>query len=48
MDTNQLWKERLNSHLKMVSRYMRLIFNDHLAFALIFFVAGFAFFYQNG
>ncbi|WP_307067603.1 ABC transporter permease [Alkalibacillus filiformis] len=47
MDTNQLWKERLNSHLKMVSRYMRLIFNDHLAFALIFFVAAFAFFYQQ-
>ncbi|GEN45747.1 ABC transporter permease [Alkalibacillus haloalkaliphilus] len=47
MDTNQFWKERLNSHLKMVSRYMRLIFNDHLAFALIFFVAGFAFFYQQ-
>ncbi|GAA0471239.1 ABC transporter permease [Alkalibacillus silvisoli] len=47
MDTNQLWKERLNHHLKMVSRYMRLIFNDHLAFALIFFVAAFAFFYQQ-
>ncbi|WP_188207063.1 ABC transporter permease [Alkalibacillus aidingensis] len=47
MDTNQLWKDRLNNHLKMVSRYMRLIFNDHLAFALIFFVAAFAFFYQQ-
>ncbi|WP_027963854.1 ABC transporter permease [Halalkalibacillus halophilus] len=47
MNTNQLWKERLGQHVKMVSRYMRLIFNDHLAFALIFFVAGFAYFYQQ-
>ncbi|NIK12652.1 ABC transporter permease [Alkalibacillus almallahensis] len=46
MDTNQLWKERFQSHIKMVSRYMRLIFNDHLAFAMIFFVAAFAYFYQ--
>ncbi|TFB22085.1 ABC transporter permease [Filobacillus milosensis] len=47
MDTNQLWKERFSSHVKMVSRYLRLIFNDHLAFALIFFVAAGAYFYQQ-
>src|SRR5690554_3729676 len=47
MDTNQLWKDRLNQHIKLTSRYLKLIFNDHLAFALIFFIAAFAFFYQN-
>ncbi|MET3683510.1 ABC-2 type transport system permease protein [Alkalibacillus flavidus] len=46
MDTNQLWKDRFQYHIRMVSRYMRLIFNDHLAFAFIFFVAAFAYFYQ--
>lgn len=47
MDTNQLWKERFGYHVKMLSRYLRLMFNDHLAFALIFFVAGGAYFYQQ-
>ncbi|WP_162297812.1 ABC transporter permease [Halalkalibacillus sediminis] len=47
MDTNALWKDRLSSHVKMTSRYLRLMFNDHLAFALIFFAAGFAYFYQQ-
>lgn len=47
MDTNQLWKERFGHHVKMLSRYLRLMFNDHLAFALIFFVAAGAYFYQE-
>ncbi len=47
MDTNQLWKERFSHHIKMLSRYLRLMFNDHLAFALIFFVAAGAYFYQQ-
>ncbi len=47
MDTNQLWKERFQQHIKMLSRYLKLMFNDHLAFAMIFFVAAFAFFYQQ-
>lgn len=47
MNTNQLWKERFNQHIKMLSRYLKLMFNDHLAFALIFFVAAFAYFYQQ-
>ncbi|MFC0015960.1 MULTISPECIES: ABC transporter permease [Allobacillus] len=47
MNTNQLWKDRFNQHIKMLSRYLKLMFNDHLAFALIFFVAAFAYFYQQ-
>ncbi|RPF52028.1 ABC transporter permease [Aquisalibacillus elongatus] len=47
MDTNILWKERFQNHVKMMSRYLRLMFNDHLAFALIFFVAAGAYFYQE-
>lgn len=47
MNTSQLWNERFNHHIKMLSRYLRLMFNDHLAFALIFFVAAGAYFYQQ-
>ncbi|SES99373.1 ABC-2 type transport system permease protein [Salinibacillus kushneri] len=46
-DANELWKKRLGAHLKETGRYMRLIFNDHLAFALLFFIAAFAYFYQQ-
>ncbi|MBO8156196.1 MAG: ABC transporter permease [Bacillaceae bacterium] len=43
----ELWKKRLSAHLKVTGRYMRLMFNDHLAFALLFFVAVFAYYYQQ-
>ncbi|MGM8214737.1 ABC transporter permease [Bacillaceae bacterium W0354] len=47
MNTSQLWNERFKNHVNMTSRYLRLMFNDHLAFALIFFVAAGAYFYQQ-
>lgn len=47
MNTSRLWNERFSQHYKMMSRYLRLMFSDHLAFALIFFVAAGAYFYQQ-
>ncbi|MRG86936.1 ABC transporter permease [Salinibacillus xinjiangensis] len=44
---NQLWKKRIARHAKETGRYLRLMFNDHLAFALLFFIAAFAYFYQQ-
>jgi ABC-2 type transport system permease protein len=46
-NANELWKKRLSSHLKEMSRYLRLMFNDHLAIALFFMLAAFAYFYQQ-
>ncbi|WP_102027969.1 ABC transporter permease [Salirhabdus sp. Marseille-P4669] len=46
-NASTLWKERLSNHFKETSRYMRLIFNDHLAIALFFLLAAFAYFYQQ-
>ncbi|MCP8615514.1 ABC transporter permease [Salirhabdus salicampi] len=46
-NANELWKKRLTSHVKELGRYMRLMFNDHLAFALLFFVAASAYYYQQ-
>ncbi|MBB6454679.1 ABC-2 type transport system permease protein [Salirhabdus euzebyi] len=46
-NASQLWRKRLGQHAKETGRYLRLMFNDHLAFALLFFVAAFAYFYQQ-
>lgn len=43
----ELWKKRLNAHIKETSRYLRFMFNDHLAFAMLFFIAVFAYYYQQ-
>ncbi len=43
----ELWKKRFSSHMKETARYMRLIFNDHLAVVLFFMVVAFAYFYQQ-
>lgn len=46
-DSNDLWKQRFSAYTKEMQRYLRLIFNDHLKFALLFLAGGGAFLYQN-
>lgn len=47
IDANKLWKERFRLYVKDTSRYLKLIFNDHFKFVLLFAVGGGAFYYQN-
>lgn len=47
IDAKQLFNERLNNHFKQLSRYLRYIFNGHIAVALIFFISALAIFYQE-
>lgn len=44
---DELFKKRMGAHAKELSRYLKFMFNDHLAFAMIFFVIAFAYFYQQ-
>lgn len=45
-DAHAFFKERFAAHLKETSRYMRYIFNSHIAFAMFFFVSVAAYYYQ--
>ncbi len=46
-DANALYKQRFSAHLKETSRYLRYIFNGHIAFAMLFFVSASAVYYQK-
>ncbi|WP_188455227.1 ABC transporter permease [Virgibacillus oceani] len=46
-DSNALFKRRFSEHLKETSRYLRYIFNGHIAFAMLFFVSALAYYYQD-
>ena len=46
LDVKALFKKRLNGHLKELNRYFRYIFNGHIAFALMFFIAASAYYYR--
>ncbi|GEN30722.1 ABC-2 type transport system permease protein [Cerasibacillus quisquiliarum] len=46
-DADRLFKERLSHYMKETGRYLRYIFNGHIAVALFFFIAAFAYFYQQ-
>lgn len=46
-DSKQLFKERLKKHIKTLNRYLKYIFNSHIAFALFFFISAFSVFYQK-
>ncbi|MYL32353.1 ABC transporter permease [Pontibacillus yanchengensis] len=47
LNAQELWRNRLNNHSKEMGRYLRLMFNDHFAFAMFFFLAGLAYVYQQ-
>lgn len=35
-DSHALYKKRLSSHVKNLSRYLKYMFNGHIAFAMFF------------
>ncbi|MHA6251646.1 ABC transporter permease [Oceanobacillus sp. CAU 1775] len=45
-DAHAFYKERLSMHIKELSRYLRYIFNGHIAVASFFFIAAIAYYYQ--
>ncbi|HHW39302.1 MAG TPA: ABC transporter permease [Bacillales bacterium] len=47
IDPNKLWKQRFQLYVKDTRRYLKLIFNDHFKFVLLFAVGGGAYYYQN-
>ncbi|MFD1335641.1 ABC transporter permease [Oceanobacillus iheyensis] len=46
-DSHLFYKKRLSSHIKNLSRYLRYIFNGHIAFAMFFFISATAYYYQQ-
>ncbi|HEY4600081.1 MAG TPA: ABC transporter permease [Cerasibacillus sp.] len=46
-DADRLFKERLSRYLRETGQYLRYMFNGHIAVALFFFIAAFAYFYQQ-
>src|SRR5690625_7598706 len=46
-DAHEFFKKRFSGHLKELGRYTRYMFNGHIAFAMFFFIAAFAFYYQS-
>ncbi|MGP4106595.1 ABC transporter permease [Virgibacillus sp. L01] len=46
-DSHDFFKKRFVAHLKETSRYLRYIFNGHIAFAMLFFVSALAYYYQQ-
>ncbi|WP_017754279.1 ABC transporter permease [Calidifontibacillus oryziterrae] len=47
IDVNKLWKTRFQLYVKETRRYLKLIFNDHFKFVLIFAIGGGAYYYQS-
>ncbi|WP_249870170.1 ABC transporter permease [Oceanobacillus saliphilus] len=46
-DSHEFYKKRLSQHLKETSRYLKYIFNGHMAFAILFFISASAYYYQQ-
>ncbi|SFA81555.1 ABC-2 type transport system permease protein [Lentibacillus halodurans] len=46
-DSHDFFKQRFAAHMKEISRYLRYIFNGHIAFAMLFFVSAAAYYYQQ-
>ncbi|WP_102347449.1 ABC transporter permease [Bacillus sp. Marseille-P3661] len=47
IDVMDLWKKRFQLFVKDTQRYLKLIFNDHFKFVILFAVGGGAFYYQQ-
>lgn len=46
-NAHAFFKERFSAHLKETSRYLRYIFNGHMAVAMLFFISALAYYYQE-
>ncbi|UOQ43502.1 ABC transporter permease [Halobacillus salinarum] len=47
IDAKSFWKRRFSEHLKETSRYLRYIFNGHIAVAMLFFISALSYYYQQ-
>jgi len=47
LDAKKLFQERLSDHFQQLSRYLRYIFNGHIAVASFFLISALAVFYQQ-
>ncbi|MUK90087.1 ABC transporter permease [Ornithinibacillus sp. L9] len=46
-DSHGFFKKRFSAHMKEMSRYLRYIFNGHLAVAMLFLISALAYYYQQ-
>ncbi|MFD2630307.1 ABC transporter permease [Oceanobacillus kapialis] len=46
-DSHEFYKKRLSEHIKETSRYLKYIFNGHIAIAMLFFISALAYYYQQ-
>ncbi|MDY0396024.1 ABC transporter permease [Virgibacillus halophilus] len=46
-DARDFFRKRFSAHLKETSRYLKYIFNGHMAVAMLFLVSALAFYYQR-
>jgi len=46
-DSHAFYKKRLSEHLKETSRYLKYVFNEHIAIVMLFLISALAFYYQQ-
>ncbi|GIO25694.1 ABC transporter permease [Ornithinibacillus bavariensis] len=46
-NSHDFFMKRFSTHIKDTSRYLKYIFNGHIAFAMLFFIAAAAYYYQQ-
>ncbi|WLV25507.1 ABC transporter permease [Aciduricibacillus chroicocephali] len=46
-NARELFAKRFSRHMRELSRYLRYIFNGHIAFAMLFFVSALAYYYKT-
>ncbi|WP_047982496.1 ABC transporter permease [Ornithinibacillus contaminans] len=46
-NSHEFFMKRFREHLKETSRYLRYIFNGHIAFAMLFLISALAYYYQH-
>ncbi|GGF15958.1 ABC transporter permease [Halobacillus andaensis] len=47
INAKELWSQRFQAHIKETSRYLKYIFNGHIAIAMFFFISALAYYYQR-
>ncbi|WP_181349228.1 ABC transporter permease [Thalassobacillus sp. CUG 92003] len=47
IDAKAFWNRRFSDHLKEMNRYLRYMFNGHIAIAMLFFISALAYYYQQ-
>ncbi|SEH96173.1 ABC-2 type transport system permease protein [Halobacillus karajensis] len=47
INAKEFWTKRFSEHTKETSRYLKYIFNGHIAVAMLFFISALAYYYQQ-